>query len=714
MEIESSLRKDLSENIEKILEEKLNVKRQQDTELIKSQIKEMISVSLSPMKNLLQQTAIKQEQCMSRKRTKLLVKSCHVQLAQNMSRLEERLVSVISNVEKKAASKSSVDKSSHEMMLQSLKNEHDKVRDNLLAFVTKKEACAIAEDTSREQHERLMKAIKEVDQMNEAKVQSHLRDSSAQLRQYVTREDVNATVDRSHEQYQRCMKRIDQIESKSDLCGALASRMKIISEYLDNAVTREDVFSVAASKGNELRRNLVNEMDEFKLQLLRELDIFATKDEARAIAKETCYNQHEKNLEQYMKHITDSGRDNLVKYFESRLNGIELDFDRKIINVLERHEAARNNEYSDEPRIQQDSVDHMRNGRRSVNTNSDDDGSRLSAAASNLDNILRETKGLSCASKTVITEVHTPQRALADTSTIQPEFHEHPIEIIRVSLTVFPLDASPVSVDSDNKLGKTSNLRSSNDQSGDSKSTDANKEHGKQHLILERNHTLQHVASTLSAVAAKRDDKLAAEMRAGCHTSKTCDTEKSDNDEDNPSKNTYSPCSVQSINTADALSLCGVQLDDHSYRLQEDEARVMPESLESNSCIGAVEAISPWLPKAVSDQSSLTNGPDSVENCTAMSPHDRSSPLHDLEMYDYQERNAEDESTLPGSIASFDEEVKFKSDRSAMNYDPTKCTRVFNPEPYKGWDALLTQLKASGRVLRDSVSTNRGRCDVKL
>lgn len=703
MEIESSLRKDLSEKIDKILEEKLNVKRQQDTELIKSQIKEMISVSLSPMKDLLQQTAIKQEQCMSRKRTKLLVKSCHVQLAQNMSRLEERLVSVISNVEKESASKSSVDKSSHELMLQSLKNEHDKVRDNLRSFVTKKEACEIAEDTSREQYERLMKASKEADQMNEAKVQSHLRDSSAQLRQYVTTEDVNATVDRSHEQYQRCMNRIDRIESKSDLCGALASRMKIISESLDKAVTREDVFSVAASKGNELRRNLVNEMDEFKLQLLRELDIFATKDEARAISKETCYNQHEKNLEQYMKHITDSGRDNLVKYLESRLNGIELDFDRKIINVLERHEAARNSEYSDEPRIQQDSVDHMRNGRISVNTNSDDDGSRLSATASNLDNALRETKELSCASKTVITEIHTPQRALAETSTIQPELHEHPIEIIRVSSTMFPLDASPVSVDSDNKLGMFSNLRC--------KSTDANKEHGKQHLILERNHTLQHVASTLSAVAAKRDDKLAAEMSAGCHTSKTCDTEKSDNDEDSPSKNTYSPCSVQSINTADALSLCGVQLDDHSYRLQEDEARVMPETLESNACIEAVEAISPWLLKAVSDQSSLMNGPDSVENCTAMSPHDRSSPLHDLEMYDCQEWNAEDELTLPGSIVSFDEEVKFKSDRSAMKYDPTKYTRVFNPEPYKGWDALLTQLKASGRVLRDSESTNRGRCD---
>jgi hypothetical protein len=613
-----------------------------------------------------------------------LVKSCHVQLAQNMSRLEERLVSVISNVEKEVASKSSVDKSSHELMLQNLKNDHDEVRDNLRAFVTKKEAFAIAEDTSREQYERLMKAIKDADQMHEARIQSHLRDSSAQFRQYVTREDVNATVDRSHELYQRCMKRIDQIESKSELYGSLASRMKIISESLDKAVTREDVFSVAASKGNELRRNLVNEMDEFKLQLLRELEIFATKDEARAIAEETCYNQHEKNLEQYMKHIADTGRDILVKNLESRLNGIVSDFDRKIINVLERNEVARNSEDSDEPRIQQDSVDHMRNGRRSVNANSDDDGSRLSATASNLDFILRESEELSCASNTVIAEVHTPQRAIAEPPTIQQE-----------SSPEFPLDASPVSVDSDNKLGKIGNLPASDNRY--------------QRLILERNRMLKPVATTLSAVAEKRDDsslhQLAAEIRADCYTRKTFDTEKSDNDEGSPLKNSYSLYSdVQSINTADALSLCGVQTDD-SYILQKDAARSIPTSLASMDCIEAAEVISPRPLKAVTDQQLLLNAPDSVEkvNCTAMSPHDRSAPLQDLEppwskMCDYQD--------LPGSIVSFDEEVKFKTNRSAMKYDPTKFTRVFNPEPYECWDALLHELKASGRILRDSESTN--------
>jgi hypothetical protein len=75
-------------------------------------------------------------------------------------------------------------------------------------------------------------------------------------------------------------------------------------------------------------------------------------------------------------------------------------------------------------------------------------------------------------------------------------------------------------------------------------------------------------------------------------------------------------------------------------------------------------------------------------------------------IYDYQGRHVEDEATLPGSITSFDEEVKFERERSPANYDPTRLTRIFNPEPYKGWDALLTELKASGRILRDSESTS--------
>lgn len=57
--------------------------------------------------------------------------------------------------------------------------------------------------------------------------------------------------------------------------------------------------------------------------------------------------------------------------------------------------------------------------------------------------------------------------------------------------------------------------------------------------------------------------------------------------------------------------------------------------------------------------------------------------------------------SLPGSLTSADEEFDCKP--SSFKYNPT---RLSNPDPYKGWDALLTELKASGRTLQDSDSTD--------
>jgi hypothetical protein len=51
--------------------------------------------------------------------------------------------------------------------------------------------------------------------------------------------------------------------------------------------------------------------------------------------------------------------------------------------------------------------------------------------------------------------------------------------------------------------------------------------------------------------------------------------------------------------------------------------------------------------------------------------------------------NAEDEKTSPGSVTSFDEEVDFKRHSS-----PVGCNTG-------SWDTLLTELKASGLILKD-------------
>jgi hypothetical protein len=60
----------------------------------------------------------------------------------------------------------------------------------------------------------------------------------------------------------------------------------------------------------------------------------------------------------------------------------------------------------------------------------------------------------------------------------------------------------------------------------------------------------------------------------------------------------------------------------------------------------------------------------------------------------------DDEASLPGSLTSTDE--VFDCNPTSYKYNPT---RKYNLEPYRGWDALLNELKASGRTLRDGDSS---------
>jgi hypothetical protein len=279
-EIESNLRKDLDDRIDNAIKEKMNVLRQHDNELITNKIKETITVDLLPMQELLEQTAVKQGHCMAGKKTKSLIKSFHLRLTQSMTELEERLSSSISK---------------KDMMLQSLMNQQDMMRNSLGAFVNKNEVCTIAEDKSREAVERFATVMKDLEQTKVSRMQT-------QLQSFVMRDELNAITNSGTNQYQRCIKRIEQLESYGDLCSSLASRIDSISEQLGNAVTRDYVDS----KGKNLRQNIMREMDDFKLQMLNELESFATKED---IAEYVCYRGHEE----------------LVTRIESRLKGIESD-----------------------------------------------------------------------------------------------------------------------------------------------------------------------------------------------------------------------------------------------------------------------------------------------------------------------------------------------------------------------------------------------------
>mmetsp|Transcript_3711 Transcript_3711/g.6774 ORF Transcript_3711/g.6774 Transcript_3711/m.6774 type:complete len:366 (+) Transcript_3711:1-1098(+) len=65
----------------------------------------------------------------------------------------------------------------------------------------------------------------------------------------------------------------------------------------------------------------------------------------------------------------------------------------------------------------------------------------------------------------------------------------------------------------------------------------------------------------------------------------------------------------------------------------------------------------------------------------------------------------QDEVSVPGSITSFDEveciRTLYDESESSHQHNPT---RVSNPGPYEGWDVLLTELQASGLILRDNES----------
>ena len=65
-------------------------------------------------------------------------------------------------------------------------------------------------------------------------------------------------------------------------------------------------------------------------------------------------------------------------------------------------------------------------------------------------------------------------------------------------------------------------------------------------------------------------------------------------------------------------------------------------------------------------------------------------------VFSKEEESSDSSSTPEGSITSFD---NVKNNKAADHgYNPT---RLSNPEPYNGWDSLLTELRASVLILRD-------------
>jgi len=453
-------------------------------------------------------------------------------------------------------------------------------------------------------------------------------------------------------------------------------------------------------------------------------------------------------------------------------------------------------------------------------------------------------------------KMHTPQRlSNADRRTARPLEDEPPVIDIVVMKTSRPSnqtgDSSPSSIVHLLGLGSSSSIDSSMcteenddrntshtpiDSQGSSSGDDANET--QEEIILERNRLLTNVARTLSNVAKKRDDsslhELAAEMRAGKLSTSTNDPsegsfgcqlqrlEKADSSMTSSGTEQVRgsiidslDSAVQSINTAEALSLCGVHLDEN-----DDEAslRHVNKSETAESIVGSIETaddIASCGIQATSDEHEegndspevgYGNGADgsSTENSASQLQHksssqllrpsaDPRSPIESLtpiesspgdstltldekldenkstsnesssssmqeleslarhlsgmeednfddngtsstgnsnvtdsknnfstetdghnDIFNEQENQShggttsssiQEEVSLPGSITSFDEIECIDEMQPSKSSSHVNPTRLSNPEPYQGWDVLLTELQESGLILRDREST---------
>lgn len=218
----------------------------------------------------------------------------------------------------------------------------------------------------------------------------------------------------------------------------------------------------------------------------------------------------------------------------------------------------------------------------------------------------------------------------------------------------------------------------------------------------ERNRTLSEVAKKVLAVAARRgDDPSLLELSRIMQDGKIGTTGTPYHNRRSQEVDDSSPESQMSILTSEALSLCNVKLDD-------DTQTETPRSKEScpsptPSCLDSVlNRSTPEVngPKE-SDISKLveSRSPDKIFSSSKSVAKEEDDQQTSPKVFLKEEESSGSSSTPEGSITSFDNVFEMKNNKAADHgYNPT---RLSNPEPYKGWDSLLTELRASGLILRD-------------
>ena len=537
-EIESNLRNDLEKKFEKMIDAKLKAAREQDIGTFGNIMKET-TTALSTTQGSLNNLATKQEQFISRERAELLIESCRAQLAQAMNSLEEQLANVTSKV-------IATSTSSSEAMLQKWKIDHQNVLARLQQFVTHDEASDIAEVASKEQFARSMTIMKEMDAKSELRTKAQICECCQQMQELTeTTKDEAASIARKicYEQCEQSDRATaHSIQAQIDACQT--HLMNNLTMQLRNYTTKEEASEIAVIKS--------------KIEADRCFQVTADRCHGTAgklVDLEAKLEDIESDLSSEVFKLRST-----VKSIDIRVESLE----RKCIG-----EPSVRNELSD-------NCVHLDCMKEEIGT------LELCAAPSNNESLTE-----------VIMLLQTSHRANED-----PPILQHLDMKVQGTLSCKPSGAdSPVPFDDKSEYSATSESVSERSclsiRSGSDVTQNNNDLDGQCTLIQERNRMLSNVARTLSAVAARRDDaslrRLAAELRAG-----KLATDSSKSQHDYEQSELSSPHSdIESIDTAHAMSLCGVQLDESTDGTQADRISRSLESPESFvGTIDTAEAIS--------------------------------------------------------------------------------------------------------------------------
>jgi len=453
----------------------------------------------------------------------------------------------------------------------------------------------------------------------------------------ITKQVADAIVnDRCDHMFDRCMKVINDSSTQFD------NKMSAISSKLQSCATNEDVIHLAHQQdalGNSLSTSL-EVVDKFESKLDELEQSFGGKMSTMLDVVESCNER-------------------------SRQLGLKL-ADREVVE--QQLTQSMDEMQSKISTLQQDGVDESVLQKSSTLPVLD------SHAASNSNSVQQSSL------QTPIKTSDDRPKELILSPDLSPKFNSF-LDFI----------SQPSNADSEERSSHPYEVPSSTNDSG----SDTNEEE-QLSLTLERNRALSSLARTLSSVAIKNDDasllEMATDIRAGKREEPNKDSRDGEGIKGSPA--------VESIDTATALSLCGVQLDQPSHHESP------PIHLDDNS-IDTADAIS--LCGCIQGQYEEEK---ETKNTNDRPTTDNS--FYDGEKEDNNNVDIEHETTSSGSgntstsldslnttsssSSSDKEEIPKRAD---SQYNPT---RLSNPDPYQGWDTLLLELRASGKILRDGSS----------